>query len=131
MKIKTSESTGAALDWAVMSVIYPGIDTGQFWFDFVKANPHSTRWDLAGPIIEREGIQLEPIGAEDFDYDFEEEEEGEEGEQVSGWSAFHMIKGGRHHSDESLLVAAMRCYVASKLGDEVEVPEELTRKEQG
>ena len=24
------------------------------------------------------------------------------------------------------LIAAMRCYVASKLGDEVEVPEELT-----
>ena len=27
------------------------------------------------------------------------------------------------------LVAAMRCYVASKLGDEVEVPDELLEKE--
>jgi hypothetical protein len=26
---------------------------------------------------------------------------------------------------QSALIAAMRCYVASKLGDEVEIPEEL------
>jgi hypothetical protein len=27
------------------------------------------------------------------------------------------------------LIAAMRCYVASKLGDDIEIPEELTKGE--
>jgi hypothetical protein len=116
MKIKTSELSGTALDWAVMSVIYPGIDTGQFWFDFVKANPHSTRWDLAGPILERENISVE--------------------KNSNGWW-FASTK--YNYDDEARFIqlahtpleAAMRCFVSSKLGDEVEIPDELTRKEQG
>ncbi len=40
------------------------------------------------------------------------------------WEA--MIKGGFFTSYGSTpLIAAMRCYVASKLGEEVEVPDEL------
>jgi len=35
----------------------------------------------------------------------------------------------KRHYGKTLLEAAMRCYVASKLGDEVEIPEELTQGE--
>ena len=84
MKIKTSELQGAALDWAVEL-----IDGWQWCHDY------STNWGHGGPIIEREGIEICPIG------------------------------NGEFYGDTPL-IAAMRCYVASKLGDEVEIPEELT-----
>lgn len=58
----------------------------------------STSWSQGGPIIEREGIGLVPKA---------------NGEQ---WSAGidQFITGG-----DTALIAAMRCYVASKFGEEV------------
>ena len=66
----------------------------------------STDWAQGGPIIEREVIC---IGS---------------GMDASTWYA---NKGcGQHHRfGPTPLIAAMRCYVASKLGAEVEVPDEL------
>lgn len=67
---------------------------------------YSTDWSQGGPIIERENI----------------------------WLTHHVAAKmhGAHKGDEhwfqrgpTTLVAAMRCYVASKLGNEVEIPEEL------
>ena len=70
-------------------------------------------WEWFGPIIEKEKISLEHLyGA------------GDAGEDV--WVATRME--GPSFSEEqgpTALVAAMRCYVASQLGDEVDVPEEL------
>ena len=69
-----------------------------------KYRYYSIDWYAAGPIIEREGIGLLPSG-----------------------TAYYEREGGTHYSyGPTLLIAAMRCYVASKLGDEVEIPEELT-----
>ena len=53
-----------------------------------------------------------------------------------GWVATHLLCKRAHdmygydvqeikYSGPTPLIAAMRCYVASKLGDEVDVPEEL------
>ena len=70
-------------------------------------------WEWFGPIIEKEKISLEHLhGA------------GDAGEDV--WVATRTE--GPSFSEEqgpTALVAAMRCYVASQLGDEVDVPEEL------
>lgn len=114
MKIKTSELTGAALDWAVarcegyfdigMASVHDGV-ADVFYFD---AWTPSTDWDKGGPIIEREGIETCPIG------------NGEWRGQLNlagDWIRFY---------GDTPLIAAMRCYVASKLGDEVELPKELT-----
>ena len=136
--MKTSELTGAALDWAVAKAegwLEPKfgeqkprvvVDT-EFWVDrpAVCWNPRpqvyydpeyhpSTDWAQGGPIIERESITLNydnldgtgPCKAYYLSTLFEEEE---------GW----------HQYGPTPLIAAMRCYVASKLGDEVEIPEEL------
>lgn len=123
--MKTSELTGAALDWAVakcegLNIIGPDSD----WIDALKGGQHyekygepwaipsySTDWAQGGPIIEREGITITHMG-EDWE---------------SPWKA---RKGDGHWQDKynygpTPLIAAMRCYVASKLGDEVDVPEEL------
>ncbi len=101
MKIKTSELTGAALDWAVaMAENWAGAD--------FEIKPYSTDWAQGGPIIEREKIRL-----------MHTEELGD-----SPWSA---IVQSQHCAEfgPTPLIAAMRCYVASKLGEEVEIPEEL------
>lgn len=117
MKIKTSELTGPALDWAVAMLAYPSPDyEPDDWEVYVTAGcsdegwvfSPSTDWAQGGPIIEREKIELH--------YD-----------DAIGW------KGEYLDADDFIecygptpLIAAMRCYCCSKLGDEVEIPEELT-----
>jgi hypothetical protein len=49
----------------------------------------------------------------------------EQGEAEQGWYAED--KDGDHvQTGPTPLIAAMRCYVASKLGGDVEIPNELT-----
>lgn len=114
--MKTSKLIGPALDWAVAKSegINPTFNMkshGRTWHGWWVANPvyrrmphYSTDWSKGGPIIERERIELKDDGDTD-------------------WLA--------SHNNESVefghtpLIAAMRCYVASKLGDEVEIPEKL------
>ena len=67
----------------------------------------STDWAQGGPIIEREGIDLQYQGGDN-----------------DKWAA-DMFGAECSVYGDTPLIAAMRCYVASKLGDEVE-PEELT-----
>lgn len=117
MKVKTSELKGAALDWAVAQCegkdrdceIHAGIVLhGRVTSGFIQYLP-SADWSLCGPIIEREGISLDyrpPGGSSDWYAEIADER--------IAWSR-----------GDTPLIAAMRCYVASKLGEEVEVPEEL------
>ena len=98
--MKTSELKGAALDWAVSQIEHPE--------HFVRDwHTYSESWEKAGPIIEREDISIERWhGAKTFRWRSKTKED------VSG-------------TGETPLIAAMRCYVASKLGDEITIPEEL------
>jgi hypothetical protein len=119
-EMKTSELTGAALDWAVAKCesldcyIEDGVvhlkgqpfDTDwRYWLP-------STDWAQGGPLIERELISL------DCQFD------------VNEWYAWtpapEQETGEARARGDTPLIAAMRCYVASKLGDEVEIPKELT-----
>jgi hypothetical protein len=102
MKIKTSELTGAALDWAVARCEGRSHTDFGWWWD----NYHpSTDWAQGGPIIEREKTTVEYTGDPDT------------------WCA--CIMADQEVYGPTPLIAAMRCYVASKLGDEVEIPQEL------
>jgi hypothetical protein len=98
--MKTSELQGTALDWAVAKCE----DKQGKGLDWTPP-AYSTDWAQGGPIIEREKIQLS-AGA------------------VGIWGAFieHSTKDFLYHGPTPL-IASMRCYVASKLGDEVEIPE--------
>ena len=112
--IKVSELTGAALDWVAAKcegVVY----------DNPAWTSYSSDWAQGGPIIEREAIAMSP--------------------KPDGLWAAYAPKGARlvQHEGRAVevfnwyfkqegstpLIAAMRCYVASKLGDSVEIPEEL------
>jgi hypothetical protein len=119
MKIKTYELTGAALDWAVAKC-----EVGAEFISEID-DPHfySTDWEQAGPIIEREGIEIVrgnnlyfPKGNEQGNY--------YEPLWIARLSLMDLEQGFKFRGTTPL-IAAMRCYVASKLGDEVEIPEEL------
>lgn len=68
---------------------------------------YATDWAHGGPIIEEERILLDHDGLDEW-----EEWEGR-------------IVGVRMEYGPTPLIAAMRCYVGSRLGNEVEVPDEL------
>ena len=131
MNIKTSELTGAALDWAVAKC--EGWDAGKYMMspdirkdvngavigitvpsnrEYIWWRP-SRDWSQGGPIIERECILTMCPETGDF------------------WDA---RKAGlssalekRYFRGLTPLIAAMRCYVASKLGDTIDIPEELIK----
>lgn len=115
MKIKTEELTGPALDWAVAKVWYgPEYDMSIPLFDDGLIFQPSALWQHGGPIIEREEISLyHEIPAM----------------RDSIWQARPSLSakgaGGRWGIGPTPLIAAMRCFVASRLGDEVDIPEEL------
>lgn len=128
MKIKTSELIDDSLNWAVaVCEGYTNLRVGVFSnvlimdpprvsYGAVEFSDLSFSADLAqgGPIIEREYIT--------WSMNMEPEH---------GNTTRYLAFSYRYGSDKSVngptpLIAAMRCYVASVLGDEVEIPEELT-----
>ena len=80
-----------------------------------RCPPVSTDWAHGGPIIERERIEFWTADSYQDEY----------GKFTSIKSAKHPASM-QHYKGPTPLIAAMRCYVASKLGDTVDIPEELT-----
>jgi hypothetical protein len=139
MKINTSELTGAALDWAVAKAL--GLHLVRKHSHFRKIATHwgeaklaeyfakskdewmhldtvgnmvpfpqySASWAHSGPIIDRmatEGLLLQS-------------------RPETGSFAASIDSPNRFWYGTSYLQAAMRCYVASKLGTVVDVPDDL------
>lgn len=116
--MRTSELIGPALDWAVAEAegnvrLQYDSREGLIIKNILGWIPYrpSRAWEQGGPIIEREKIATEyfPDGV---------------------WVAAitREVPGGiEQHGGEghTTLVAAMRAFVASKLGDEINVPAEL------
>jgi hypothetical protein len=109
MKIKTSELIDAPLDWAAASA------DGCVWATWRFKEQHaigelnySTDHRLGGPLLEREKIDIRhrPLPWHDV------EATCRTGAPLNAFGP-------------TGLVAGMRCFVASRLGDEVEVPDEL------
>jgi hypothetical protein len=117
VKLKANELTGAALDWAVAKCIYEPDDVvicdGRVFAydDATKGFNPATNWAQGGPIIEREGMALNMEDTHEW--------------RAAMWWDDEDSKGDILMVGPTPLIAAMRCYVASKLGDEVEVPDEL------
>ncbi len=140
--MKTAELTGAALDWAVTQCelkagiitensddlskpllfckhLFGTYETGVTELGKQQGHPElrrgsgsaykpSTDWRQAGPIIEREKISL------DFTV-----------EPNIALIIGLMGKATVFGTGDTPLIAAMRCYVASRLGGDVEIPKEL------
>ena len=138
--MKTSELTDIALDWAVSvaegdKVYRPRLGRPADWdkeaylkdgsddrwvvrvenpkvahFVDWTYNP-SGDWMQGGPIIERESINTR------YDPDCNKAQAWEASDDIDFFEAMY---------GPTPLIAAMRCYVASMLGDDIEIPEELT-----
>jgi hypothetical protein len=135
MQIKTSKLTGVILDWAVAKCEAEAVElisarmiterrhvnlTPEEVASLPAPKPYlvipgvgnaaySTNWSQGGPIIERECITLVNADGDDV------------------WSAYPIADNPVAHrrSGSTPLIAAMRCYVASKMGDIVEIPDQL------
>lgn len=112
MKVKTQDLIGTALDWAVASYADKHVTRKDIhWGNYSP----STNWAQGGPIIERGHIHTW-TDRKDAAY---------AGHPDSYWVA-EMTEIGGIWWGPTPLIAAMRCYIASKLGDEVDIPKELT-----
>ena len=119
MQVKVNELSGNALDWAVAKSAGVGVHMSRGGWVVFDSDSHaefsngyndskmqmfkpSSNWAQGGVIIEREGIALlkRPMG-------------------------YWVASLDRTCEGDAPLIASMRCYVASKLGDEVEIPDEL------
>lgn len=126
MKIKTSELTGPALDWAVAKFENPQwwddelMDDCSLYMDDGELYSPSTDLSQGGLIIEREGIDLYCTFCANPEHD-------DPSWRTSSWRARYARNGFTKEATygKTALIAAMRCYVLSKLGDEVDIPEEL------
>jgi hypothetical protein len=119
MKIKTKDLIGAALDWAVSraeGVVSDDID--DFCMSTQDEFNYSANWELAGPIIEREGIDLFTEKGTPKSW-VASVARHQKGQRLDGWRL--------HVYGPTPLIAAMRCFTASRLGREVDIPEELSR----
>jgi hypothetical protein len=121
MNISTEDLEGSALDWAVAKVMGHKI-ADNCYRDYIRihlpspkqsgytmAFCPSTDWAVGGAIIERERISLSYRAVPDEPY----------------WAA-EIDEPLCQEYGPTALVAAMRCYVRSKLGNVVHVPYELT-----
>ncbi len=116
--MKTSELQGATLDWAVAKCEgYQGntllnrnnpLDDGALEHLWLEDYSPSINWEQGGPIIERERIDVRYIG--------------------QTWGAARQLNEYEEPDEwfgPTPLIAAMRCYVASRLGDDVTLPDGL------
>lgn len=131
VKIKVSEASGLALDWIVG--LAEGYELNVYGVKSIRARipglgviapwRPTYYWNQGGPIIERELLEVTPH-FRSANY-----------ERPNGqweWKAY--VLGPTNLDDDfeqdgpTPLIAAMRCYVVSKLGEEVEVSDELLEK---
>lgn len=132
VKIKVNEASGPVLDWLVAKCWWNDeFDSKRIWihngYTYILNNSDinpdlrrsysqiwkpSTDWAQGGPVIEQGEIDILM-----------------EQRDLKTWAAeiYHSPKGYIRRCGPTPLIAAMRCYVASKLGEEVEVPDELLR----
>ena len=114
--MKTLELSGTQLDWAVAKCERLQVKSTNNGEDLILLNKArdwwypSESWAQGGPIIERECIS---VLVED-----------------DTWKASNSW-GHTPLEGPTPLVAAMRCYVASKLGDEIDLPVEIRGHKEG
>lgn len=127
--IKISELEGKALDYAV--ALCEGVapfSNGISWIveksgRYQQLPRYSLDWAQGGPIIEREGLSVLPpivrrIGKDRSAF------------TVEYWRAMRQMDENEpaiHGAGKTPLIAAMRCFVASKTGGSVEIPDELLK----
>lgn len=153
MKVKTSELIGAALDWAV--AIAQGYEPDRLQDgqvrrgnDYCLVGPDtdhlcryspSTKWAQGGPLVEQFYIYLSPphvafatriengkrVSADKVYHCWTAKVGPNIAQRPAEFAELPMLRGLYAGDGETPLIAICRAVVACKLGDEVEVPDEL------
>ena len=132
MKVKTADLIGPALDWAVGTALNLPVEICQI---FQYGKPNGKHYISIGE-TDKDGAEV----------DFEPSEEWSQGgpplEHIKGFTLKHWLESepetcceAHIHNYEgnwvqfgpTPLIATCRCLVASRLGDEVDIPEELLK----
>jgi len=115
--MKTSELIDEALDWTVAKAWQNVYSDKAILAALADGFAPSTNWSQGGPIIERERLQVTT-------------------ERDGTWicSIPFAVEIGRYRKyifthGPTPLIAAMRCYCCAKLGDEIDIPEELCQQQ--
>jgi hypothetical protein len=127
MKIETNKASGFILNYLVMvaeghnyEIVDGAILTGRtVWRDFLAYDEEyspSTNRDQGYEIVDRKKINI------NYCRDLRDKN----GLYIHAEMNTHIYHGYWRGDHEKPLIAAMRCYVASELGEEVDVPDELT-----
>lgn len=118
MKIKISEATPLQIDWAVAKCegvpvrwSAPHAQLLIEGYPYLVWQAHKD-WAQGGPIVEREWLDITPWP-------------NETREDMRWHCQQHDTANDCAQYGPTPLIAAMRCYCCSKLGDTIEVPEEL------
>ncbi len=121
--IKVSEATPSQINYLVAKIEGVKFTLAQvygLWSVVIEYNYRlyepATDWSQGGPIIEEEGISLTSYLDEEDPYWI--------GSVECQYKNFNATAYYEEYGPTPL-IAAMRCYVTSKLGDTVDVPEEL------
>ena len=141
--IRTADLTGAVLDWAVAVAEGKDYSACKDWgnagvndlgrcsiahrnWNGAKYFEPSKNWGHGGPIIDRENIGISPPTSRVH----------RNGGYSPGWgpsgywsaTTWHAGVNGKRSimlHESSALIAAMRCYVESKLGESIDVPQHV------
>ncbi len=142
IKVKVAEAFDVVLDYMVAmalghNIVWDGI---AYWISDLNTSKligskwkacgkpcgwsPSNYWEHGGSIIDQERISCHPLHISGTT------ESGAEVAVPNGWACFYTPRLSWQsvrfrQAGTTLLIAAMRCYVTSKLGEEVEVPDEL------
>lgn len=109
----------STVDWVLLDLSEAEIEQAAEVLGIAADFYPSKSWDHGGPIIEREGIASRKYRAPERWYAYRKK-------------YHHMpmsceVSSKEHCEGPTLLIAAMRCYVADKLGEEIEIPDEFLK----
>lgn len=130
MKIKVSELTGAALDYAV--ALCEGFVPGTYMRSIAVLKDVHGKVSMLQVPISREYVTWEPTRSVQGDniIDREHISVSWNGQQwlaaaISNDPDLECLRYGHRQWGDTRRIVAMRCYVAGKLGLEVDIPQEL------
>lgn len=123
IRLRTSTLVPGALDWAIARIQGITNEFGEYsdeFFDNLPPGSDGALWSenqvMGGELIDQEGISIRCIRVADH-------ENPDPDKREAIWAASYPDESGKlfEYRGPSRLIAATRCYVAKRMGDEIEV----------
>ena len=133
--INISEATNIQIDYLVAKVLgqnvrIQGTTRKYLVFGLTDAEGTarfrpSTSYDQGMPILEREGVAILKISSGEWAACIETGQQATRHSEFNDGYPFYFFERDEMVVGPTILIAGLRCYLVSKLGETAEVPEEL------